>query len=211
MQIFDVSMTIEEGMTTYKGDPAFSKEDKLKIKDGDPVNLSVFSLPSHSGTHVDAPSHIEDGAEVTEDIPLSRLVGRVLVVDFPYSEKIQAQDISQLDLSDVRKIFFKTKNSRIEGKEFKEDFTAFSEEAAQELVKAGVKVVGVDYLSVDPYGSDEPKAHKALLDNRVLILEGLNLQEVNPGYYTAFIGPLKVKDADGAPARVLLIEGEVCE
>ena len=192
MQIIDVSVPVRPGMITYPGDPEVRLERVSSIGDGDVVNLSRLDLGVHSGTHVDAPLHFVDGGPSVETLPLDVLVGPCVVVDGLVPAVVPPG---------AERVLFKTPNSRLwERAEFSEDFVALDAEAARELVAAGVRLVGIDYLSI---GDEE--AHRVLLGVGVVAVEGLDLREVEPGEYRLVCAPLKLEGAEGAPARVLLL------
>ena len=192
MQIIDVSVPVRAGMITYPGDPDVRLERVSSIGDGDVVNLSRLDLGVHSGTHVDAPLHFLDGGRSVETLPLDVLVGPCVVVDGLDPAVVPAG---------AERVLFKTPNSRLwERDQFSEDFVALDGEAARALVAGGVRLVGIDYLSI---GDEE--AHKVLLGAGVVAIEGLDLREVEPGEYRLICAPLKLEGAEGAPARVLLL------
>jgi arylformamidase len=192
VQIIDVSVPVRPGMITYPGDPEVRLERVSSIGDGDVVNLSRLDLGVHSGTHVDAPLHFLDGGRSVETLPLDVLVGPCVVVDGLDPAAVPAG---------AERVLFKTPNSRLwERAEFSEDFVALDAEAARALVERGVRLAGIDYLSI---GDEE--AHRILLGAGVVAVEGLDLREVEPGEYRLVCAPLKLEGAEGAPARVLLL------
>jgi arylformamidase len=192
VRIVDVSVPVRPGMIVYPGDPEVRLERVSSIEDGDGFNLSRLDLGVHSGTHVDAPLHfLADGAAV-ETLPLDVLVGPCVVVD--------GHDAAAVPRG-AERVLFKTQNGRLwERDEFTEDFAELDGEAARALVAAGVRLVGIDYLSI---GDEE--AHRILLGAGVIAVEGLDLREVEPGEYRLVCAPLKLEGAEGAPARVLLL------
>jgi arylformamidase len=118
---------------------------------------------------------------------------------------IGPDDLSSLDLSEDIRVLFKTQNSRLWGSsEFRTDYIGMTEAGAKHLVERGVKVVGVDYLSVEEFRKPGAPAHRVLLGNGTIVIEGLNLRDVEPGSYEMFCLPLRIVGADGAPARVIL-------
>jgi arylformamidase len=192
VQIIDVSVPVRPGMITYPGDPEVRLERVSSIADGDGANLSRLDLGVHSGTHVDAPLHFVEGGASVETLPLDVLVGPCVVVD--------GLDVAAVP-SGAERVLFKTPNSRLwERDEFSEDFVKLDGEAAQALVAGGVRLVGIDYLSI---GDEE--AHRILLGAGVVAVEGLDLREVEPGEYRLVCAPLNLVGAEGAPARVLLL------
>lgn len=197
MEIIDVSVPLREGMVTYPGDPVVKLERAASIAEGSPVNLTRIDFGLHSGTHVDAPVHFLDGAEGIDQVPLDALIGPCEVVEAP---DLTRESVARAP-EGVERVLFKTPNSELwASDEFAEDFARLDGEAARLLVERGVRLVGVDYLSV----GDEA-AHHALLEAGVVPVEGLDLRGVEPGPYELVCLPLRVVGADGAPARAVLI------
>ena len=191
MRIVDVSVPVRPGMIVYPGDPEVRLE-RVCSNEGDGFNLSRLDLGVHSGTHVDAPLHFLEGGAAVETLPLEVLVGPCVVVD--------GLDVAAVPRG-AERVLFKTQNGRLwERDEFTEDFAELDGEAARALVAAGVRLVGIDYLSI---GDEE--AHRILLGAGVIAVEGLDLREVEPGEYRLVCAPLKLEGAEGAPARVLLL------
>jgi arylformamidase len=199
MRIIDVSVPIRPGMITYPGDPTVELERVSAIVDGALANVSRLEFGVHTGTHVDAPLHFFDGAAATEELPLDALVGAVQVVG---AETLAADELRRLEPAE--RVLFKTANSELwERPEFSHDFLSLDGEAARVLLEHGVRLVGIDYLSI---GDEE--AHRVLLGAGVVTVEGLDLRGVEPGEYQLVCAPLKLVGSDGAPARVLLIQTE---
>lgn len=199
--MIDVSVPIRPGMVVWEGDPAVSLEPAASLERGDPANLTRLELGSHTGTHVDAPLHFLPGGEGVDRLPLDALIGPALVVDLTGVE----QDVRAADLdfpAGTERLLLKTPNSRLwERGEFVAEHVTIAPDAASLLVERGVRLVGIDYLSV---GS--PETHRILLGAGVVPLEGLDLREVEPGPYRLVALPLRLEGVDGAPARVVLIE-----
>ena len=204
-KIYDVTVPLSASVPTYPGDPRFDIEFTHRLAAGDPYNLARFSLGAHSGTHVDAPYHfLADGAAVDE-LPLEILMGKARVLEIPARDRIRREDLEALDLRDDLRVLLKTRMSgQLRLPEFQEDFVHLTGDAAAYLAQAGLKLVGIDYLSVDRFGSADFEAHQALLGAGVVIVEGLDLSEVEPGEYDMACLPLRIVGADGAPARVVL-------
>ena len=199
-RIQDVSVPVRPGMHVFEGDPAVTLELVLSMADGDTANVSELCCGTHTGTHVDAPGHFIDGAAGVETLDVDALCGPGLLVDLRDVESIDADAIAGIDLDGATRVLFATRNSELWSRNgFTWDFVSITPEAAALLVDAGVRLVGIDYLSV---GS--PETHRVLLAARVVIVEGLDLTGVAPGRYDVFCGPVKLEGADGAPARVLL-------
>ena len=207
MTLYDISLTIAEDLPVWPGDPEIELKKISQIENGEEANVTHISACVHIGTHVDAPDHFLGNGKTVEDLPLDLLVGPASVVELAVSGQISAVDLQKAIIPEgTKRLLIKTSNSLIwaEGiKEFREDFIALEADAASYLVDQGVQVVGVDYLSVAPFADPAP-THRILLEAGVLIIEGLNLSGVEAGEYTLLCLPLKIKDSDGAPARVLL-------
>ena len=198
MEIIDVSVPVRPGMVTYPGDPTVTLERVASLANGDVVNLSRLDFGVHSGTHVDAPVHFIDGAAAAETLPLDLLVGPARVLDLTAAERLDAAAFDGVELRE--RVLLKTRNSELWARDsFAEDFLALTEDGARALVDGGVRLVGIDYLSIGDEG-----AHRALLGAGVVAIEGLDLLEVEPGEYELICAPLKLVGSDGAPARVLL-------
>lgn len=199
METFDISVPIRTGMVTYPGDPQVRLERVASIADGSPANVSKLDFGVHSGTHIDAPVHFIEGAAGAEKLPLDVLLGPCVVVA---AEGLSRSDVVRAP-EGAERVLFKTPNSELWAQnEFPEEFASLDAEAAQLLVDRGVKLVGVDWLSV----GDED-VHHILLEAGVVPIEGLDLRGVEPGAYFLVAAPLKIEGSDGAPARVLLIRG----
>jgi arylformamidase len=195
---------ISSEMPVYPGDPRISIEVRESIAKGAPCNVSSISLGSHTGTHIDPPYHFIDSGIKVDQIPLNLLIGRTRVVETT-AKCIDKSVLKGIELDDCIRLIFKTRNSYLwNSNSFAQDYVYVTPEAAEILVTSGIKLVGIDYLSIEQYGSTTFQTHKTLLGNGVIIIEGLNLAEVDPGNYEMICLPLKIKDADGAPARVIL-------
>ena len=195
--MIDVTVPLSADVPVFPGDPCFHMEFPHRIAEGKPYNVASITMGVHSGTHVDAPYHfIEDGATV-EALPLEIMMGKVRVV--------QVADVQSLDLTDEIRVLFKTRMSgQLRKREFQEDFVYLTPAASAHLVQAGIKLVGVDYLSVEKFQSPDYASHHTLLGAGVVIIEGLDLTEADPGEYDLTCLPLRMVGADGSPARVVL-------
>lgn len=205
MKIYDVTVPLSKELVVYPGDPQVRIERKSIINKNDSkYNVSRIAFGSHTGTHIDPPFHfIEDGITV-DNLPLEMLIGRARVVEVT-APRIDEAVLEEFDFTADVRVLFKTRNSYLwSSKSFVEEFVYITPGAARALVNEGIKVVGIDYLSVEKFGAKEPETHLTLLKAGTLIIEGLDLREVEPGDYELICLPLKIKDGDGAPARVVL-------
>lgn len=209
MPIFDVSVPLSNRTPTYPGDPEIQITDWKSLSAGDAANVSLLHFGAHTGTHIDAPAHFIEGAPRLESLPLEVLIGEAVVVEVP--DKHQSIDLNFVREHCehvVERLLFKTRNSSmwdLNGK-FQRDFTYLEPAAAKELVRRGVKLVGIDYLSIEGIDQEQHPTHFELLSNGVVIVEGLNLGSVTPGKYELICLPLRIHggSGDGAPARAVL-------
>jgi len=208
MKIYDITVPISAQMPIYAGDPPADVESAKRLAAGESANISHLSFGAHSGTHVDAPNHFIDGTRRVDKLDLAKLIGACRVIGVPDSiTTIEPEHIGELD--GARRVIFKTKNSAYwNDSEFHSDFAHLSPATAKALVERGVELVGIDYLSIERFHSGDHAVHKALLSKEIIILEGLDLREVQPGDYELICLPLKYVggEGDGAPARTILIE-----
>ena len=205
MKLIDVTVPIDATLPTHPHTTPFSLEPVRRRARGDRSNLSTLHMSAHTGTHVDAPVHLVDGGAGVEALPLEILCGRARVVEVTSRKAIAAEDLERLDLSEDIRLLIKTHNSRLWGDAtFHSDYIGIGESAAKLLVHHGVKLVGVDYLSVEPYGTEGAPTHHLLLGAGTIVIEGLNLRDVDPGVYEMYCLPLAIVGCDGAPARVVL-------
>jgi arylformamidase len=205
MKLIDVTVPLDDNLPTYPGNTPFSLEAVKRISRGDSSNVSTLHMSVHAGTHVDAPRHFFDGAPGAAALPLEMLLGRTRVVEISTRSGIGAEQLAGLDLSDDVRVLFKTSNSRLWGSsDFHTDFVGVTASGAEHLVAHGIKVVGVDYLSVEEFRKPGAPAHHVLLGGGAIVIEGLDLRGVDPGIYDMICLPLRVVGSDGAPARVVL-------
>ena len=210
MKIHDITLAIRPSMPIWPGDPAIQLERVQKLEEGADANVSRLEMSVHTGTHVDAPYHfIQDGGTV-DDLPLDVLVGPCVVVEIPEQRTvIDAAALQSVSIPNgADRVLLKTRNAvywQVTPDEFHADFAAVDRSGAEELVRLGVRLVGIDYLSIAPFDSPLP-AHQVLLGAGLVVVEGLDLSNVKPGRYTLYCLPLKLSGAEGAPARVILVE-----
>lgn len=210
MKIFDVTVPLSAKLPIYEGDPRVEVETKLAIANGAAANVSRMCFGVHSATHVDAPNHFIEGARRVHELELEKLIGPCTVVQIDdAADAVEPEHLP--DLSGIERILFKTRGSGFWNDTsggFREDFTYIAPAAARVLADAGVKLVGIDYLSVEKFGSTDFGTHLTLLEKEVVIIEGLDLREISPGGYDMVCLPLKYEggSGDGAPARTILIK-----
>ncbi|HEV8535573.1 MAG TPA: cyclase family protein [Candidatus Limnocylindria bacterium] len=212
MKVHDVSLVLRPDMVTWPGEPGPKIMPLRRITQGDTANVSLVTLANHTGTHVDPPVHFIDGANTVDKLPIDALVGPCRVLAFPEPGHVSGAWLDRAELPPgTERILIKTRNSdrwADPTAPFTRDFSAIDASAARWCVDHGVKLVGVDYLSIEPQGPQKKgyPVHTTLLRANVVIIEGLDLRAVRPGVYELVCAPIKFQDGDGAPARVFLIE-----
>lgn len=209
-RLIDVSLGIGPEMLTWPGDPAADVVPRKQMAKGDSANVSELRIGTHTGTHVDPPVHFIEGAEGIDRVPLGQLYGEAVVAELASANgPIAARDLDGLGLPEgTTRLLLKTSNSKIweqDRPSFPDRYACLSVEAAEWVVRRGIQVVGVDFLSVEEKGAEGHPVHKALLSNGVAIIEGLDLREAPAGPCTLLCFPLKVLNGDGGPARAALI------
>lgn len=188
----------------WPGDTPFSSEFTWDMGQGASCNVSRVNTSPHNGTHADAPLHFLAGAEGIGEVPLGAYLGPCLVVDGPRTGQVPPDLFDGIDLAKTPRILVRT--SPGSGTVFRENFVSLSIEAAQWLARNGVRLIGLDTPSMDPFESKTMDAHHALLTARVAILENLVLDEVEPGPWELIALPLRWPGLDASPVRAILRE-----
>jgi arylformamidase len=208
-RIWDVSMPVRNGGLVYPGNPPISISLMQSIAKGDTANVSRLDFGSHTATHVDAPLHFMAGGAGVDELPLDVLIGPARLIAVPDDAMAVGEaELRKHDLKGVTRLLIRSRNSAWLASgdpEFHKDFTHVAPDGASYLVSIGVRLVGVDYLSVEQFHSAEHRTHRTLLDNGVVIVEGMVLSEPPPGDYDLYCLPLLLAGLDGAPARAVLI------
>jgi arylformamidase len=208
-RIIDVSLGISPEMLTWPGDPGVEIEPKKQIARGDAANVSELRLGSHTGTHVDPPIHFVEDADAIDALPLDIFYGPAVVADLTAVDSIGPSELEALALpAGTERVLCKTRNSEVwrqESPSFMENYVAVTTDGARWLLANGVRLVGVDFLSVERSGDGTHPVHETLLGAGTIIVEGLRLTDVEPGEYTFVCLPLRILDGDGAPARAALV------
>jgi arylformamidase len=212
MTIYDISLSISESLIVWPGDPPVGISQPAHVDRGDAFTVSRLDVGSHVGTHVDAPAHMIRGGQTVDGLALEVLIGPAWVAYVPGASVLSAEVLETLDLpAGVERVLFRTRNSErwAHGEAgFFRGYVGVSGDGARWLVDHGVRLVGIDYLSIAPF-DDPVSAHQVLLGAGVVVVEGLNLSGVEPGSYRLICLPLKIAGAEGAPARVVLVDEDV--
>jgi arylformamidase len=207
MQIIDISLTLRTGLAAWPGEDFWQLDAVHRIAESGAVNVSRIGMGLHCGTHVDAPWHFGLSDQTVESLPLDRFLTPARVVDCTHAAAAVSRGDLEGRIDDTPAVLLKTRNSGTleSGAPFNRQFVHLDPSAASYLVDAGIRTVGVDYLSVEGFFADGAPVHRILLGARVAIVEGLDLSGVEPGDYTLVAVPLKIEGGDGAPCRAVLI------
>ena len=204
-KMYDITMVLKPGMVTWPGNPPFSIEAVNRISQGDASNVSLLHLGTHTGTHIDASRHFLDGYPAVDTIDLEILVGKARLYDLSDVDRIDDNVLNELDFESVSRALFRTRNSNLLDQPHTIDYVSLTRDGAEYLIEKRIKLVGIDYLSIEAYINESYPTHHSLLEKGIVILEGLNLQEVESGDYELVCLPLKLEGSDGAPCRAILI------
>lgn len=171
-------------------------------------NVTRIDTGVHFGTHLDAPCHFIEGGKAVEDLDLDTLVGSCFVGEVADTQAISPAHLEALDIPDgTTRLLLKTSNSALwenPAHAFFEDYAAITPEAAQWVVDRGIRLIGIDYLSIQRFADEVSTTHIVLLKDEVIIVEGLDLRGVPPGGYHLTCLPMKLEGSDGAPVRAIL-------
>jgi len=208
--LYDISLPLRHGGVVYPGNPELRITPHQAISAGAGANVSRLDFGSHTGTHVDAPKHFFDEGAGVDTLALDVLMGtaRLLVLSDAVTS-IGMAELEPHELDGVTRLLIRTRNSAWlagGGSQFHSDYTYLAPDGAEYLVALGVKLVGVDYLSIEQFHSGHHRTHRTLLERGVVIVEGLVLSDVPAGEYELRCLPLRLEGLDGAPARAVLID-----
>jgi arylformamidase len=208
MRVIDISLAIEDGLPTWPTSEGFRVRTAMRLADGDPANVSIVEMDVHTGTHVEAPLHFLEGGDALDTIELERFVGPAVVVELAGSAVTAAALEAARIPSGTQRLLVKTANSARWAAgwgAFDTDYVSLTPEAAHWVVERGIRLVGIDHLSIQQY-DDDGETHRILLRAGVAILEGLNLNAADPGSYTLVAAPLRLSGTEAAPVRAVLLE-----
>ena len=203
MILYDISRPLKRGMPTWPGDTPFQYEVSCPKSDSGSVNVGKLTMSIHTGTHVDAPFHFDDDGRKITDLDLNLYVGQAKLVDVAGRTSIGADDLANVDLTGITRLLLRT-SSWSDPDQFPETICYLRPDLAPFLAKQGIRLIGVDVPSVDPLDSKELQAHHGLHQHDIHILEGLWLENVEPGIYELIALPLQIEEADGSPVRAVL-------
>lgn len=208
-KLYDVSVAVSPKIPVWPNTQVVEFNQTLSLDNGDIVTDTIIKMSVHTGTHIDAPSHFLVSGSTVEQVPLDILVGETYVAVLDHVSAITAECLEGLALpSETCRLLLKTQNSELwrnDSSDFDDNFVALTFDAAQWVVDQGIKLIGIDYLSIQRY-NDGPETHQILLGANVVVVEGLDLSEVPEGSYELICLPVKFKGLEGAPSRVILRE-----
>ena len=208
MAVHDISLAIEPGLPTWPTSEGFRIRRAMRVAAGDPANVSIVEMDVHTGTHVEAPLHFLDGTDALEAVELDRFVGPAQVVEVA-GPAVTADGLAGLAIPPgTARLLVKTGNSARWAAgwgAFDERYVALTRDAAQWVVERGIRLIGIDHLSIEQF-DDGGETHRILMRAGVVILEGLNLHGIDPGAYTLVAAPIRLAGTEAAPARALLID-----
>ncbi|UCG14840.1 MAG: cyclase family protein [Deltaproteobacteria bacterium] len=206
-KFIDISLTLSPDIPIWPGSVGFRLTPTKRLEAGDTENVSRLDCDVHIGTHVDAPRHFLTNGATVEQLPLDVLIGQAFVGCVPEDDLVTRGKLAGLDIpNNANRLLLRTRNSHFWERgvsRFRKDYVALTAEAAHWVVERGIRLIGVDYLSVQCW-QDPPRTHEVLLEAGVVILEGLNLAGVEEGTYDLICLPLKIAGAEGSPARAVL-------
>ena len=202
----DISIPLRNGMPSWPYNPPVHIDQTMDLARGDEATVSRITIGSHTGTHMDAPSHFIPSGAAMDEMPLDATIGPAQVIEIENPLAITVEELRRHPINVGERLLFKTRNSaRAWGEhDFMEDFVYLATDAARWLVERCVRAVGVDYLSVGGYNKNGPEVHRVLLEQNIWIMEGLDLSGASAGFYDLICLPLKILGGDGAPARAVL-------
>jgi arylformamidase len=210
-EIWDITVPYSTDLPLWPGDPVPSMTMMKCQAEGYRCNVTRLDTGVHFGTHLDAPVHFIDGGKGVDELELDVLVGSCVVAEIPGVMEITPAHLTALELpTDTTRLLLKTKNSALWDKpnhEFRQDFAALTAGAARWVVDQGIKLIGIDYLSIQLFADADSTTHHVLLGAEVIIVEGLDLRAVTPGAYQLTCLPMNLVAADGAPVRAILTRG----
>ncbi|HUH12177.1 MAG TPA: cyclase family protein [Longimicrobiales bacterium] len=207
MKLRDISQPLSAATAVWPGDQPVELAWTMRRERGDSVNVAAVTFSVHAGTHADGPLHVTDDGAGAGTLPLEAYIGPALVVDARGHERLDERALDGVPLEGVERLLFRTRE-RGDAAVFPERIAALSPALARRLAAGGLRLLGTDAPSVDPLDAKELTAHRVLAEAGVVHLENLVLDDVPPGRYTLVALPLRLLEADSAPVRAVLIEGE---
>jgi len=208
-KFYDISVSLGGESIDFPGDTPYRRKMVQTLEGGDDCNLSEITMSAHAGTHLDAPKHFIGEGKTIDQLPVEKFLLPAVVVHVRNRVSIEPSELEEVSVRSGEAVLFKTRNSTedlIERGVFEENFVYLSEKGADWCLQKGVGLVGIDYITIEKYGSMGAPVHRKILGGGILILEGINLKSVPAGKYTLVCFPLKIRDGEGAPVRAVLMD-----
>jgi arylformamidase len=206
---YDISVPLKQGMIILPIDPLAPRIYRYSdVNLGAKVTMTMLEIISHTGTHIDAPLHFIPGGSTITDMPLDATVGPARVIEIKDQQRIKVSELEKHNIKKGERLLFKTRNSpaSYEGPKFMDDYVYFENDAAEYLVAKGVRLVGLDFITIGNFKDEVSvnKTHTTFLNAGIYILEDCALGDVPPGDYELLCLPLRVYHGDAAPCRAIL-------
>lgn len=212
MVFIDISYPYIANMAIYPNNPDYEKRKYRSIDEGDSCNISLITMGTHTGTHIDVPSHVYSNGKTIDQFSLDTFVGLARVFAFDGKESIGKSDFNNKTVNKNDIILLRTDNSRkCTVGEVLDRYVTLTYEAAELLAEKEIKMIGIDYLTIERPRNTRitgKSIHKIFLDKEIPILEGVNLSSVKEGIYHIYCFPLNIYGADGSPVRAVLETGD---
>ncbi len=208
-KLYDISVSLGDESIDFPGDTPYQRKMVQTLEDGGECNLSEITMSAHAGTHMDAPYHFCSDGKTIDQFPVEKFVLSALVVHIQNRVSIGPEELDRVNVSAGDAILFKTSNSTkgwVANGVFEENFVYLSEKGADWCLRKGVGLVGIDYITIEKYGSKGFPVHRKILGRGIPILEGVNLKSVPAGKYTLYCFPMKIGGGEGAPVRAVLMD-----
>ncbi len=208
-KIHDISVLLGEESITYPGDPEYQREFVFTIADSGICNVSRLSMSAHTGTHLDAPLHFVEGGKSIDQFSPAQFILPAVVIDIHNKTAVYPTELESAEINEGDAVLFRTENSlsgRCKSGVFSEDYVYVSPAAAEFCAEKRVRLIGIDYITIEKHRDETFPSHHIILGNDIFILEGVNLLDIKPGRYTLCCLPLKIKGGEASPARAVLLE-----
>lgn len=199
----DISQVLHDHIPVWPGDTPFQYRVSWGMEESGSVNVGQVTMSTHTGTHIDAPYHFDNDGKRVIDLDFNLYIGHAKVIHLNQPASIGISDLKDESLHGVKRLLIRTdawKDKTV----FPESIPHIEPELAAYLAEQGVQLLGLDLPSVDPLDSKELSAHHELNGNGIHILEGLVLDEIDPGDYELAALPLPLQQADGSPVRAVI-------
>lgn len=203
MPLWDISPAIRVGIPVWPGDTPYGEARTWAIGPGCPVNVSKFTMSTHTGAHADAPLHYDAEGVPAGALDLARYLGPCRVIHAIGVPLVLPAHLAGRLADGCPRVLLRTYR-RAPQERWDAGFAAVSAAAIETLAAAGVNLIGVDTPSLDPQESKTMDAHRAVRRHGLSILEGLVLDDVSEGDYELIALPLKLAGLDAAPVRAVL-------